>query len=115
MRSQMEVLASSASIPGFSFDILNLVRKSKSQREWKKVGNASVETPEVHLETIRWPGGGIFGPGERASKSYRVVTIVAPPFVMEAEAEDNRTCVKGFPCLKVNTNNKVGLHTELFL
>lgn len=142
LRSQMTVLSTSSSslgaLPVMTFDILNLVRKSKEpessynngagsgsgtgnngfsssssshkpplEREWRKVGFVSPGKAQVSLETIRWPGGGIFGPGERPSKAYRVVTIVSPPFVMETEAEDNRTCVKGLPCLKVRTKNKV--------
>lgn len=81
--------------------------KPPLEREWSKVGYVSPGKAQVSLETIRWPGGGIFGPGERPSKAYRIVTIVSPPFVMETEAEDNRTCVKGLPCLKVRTKNKV--------
>ena len=97
-----------------TFDILNLVQsesfdsEGKIRREWHQVGNVSVaETPSVQLRTIQWPGGGIFGPGDRPSKTYRIVTIIAPPFVMNAEADDNKTCVKGLPCLNVNTTNKV--------
>jgi len=97
-----------------TFDILNLVDtekvdvEGKIRREWFRVGNVSVdEVPSVELNTIQWPGGGIFGPGDRPAKTYRIVTITAPPFVMDAEADDNKTCVKGLPCLKVNTTNKV--------
>lgn len=91
-----------------TFDILNLVSSEDRQtREWTKVGNVSMNHPHVKLQTIEWPGGGIFGPGDRLSKTYRIVTITAPPFVMDAEPDDNKTCVIGLPCLKVNTTNKV--------
>lgn len=129
----------SSSLPAMTFDILNLVRKplepsSSSQspggsgnghpnpnkpptlvREWNKVGSISPGKSQVQLETIRWPGGGIFGPGESPSKAYRVVTIVSPPFVMETEAEDNRTCVKGLPCLKIPYIKKNKVPLPLYL
>ncbi|XP_035710372.1 uncharacterized protein LOC118436410 isoform X2 [Folsomia candida] len=95
-----------------TYQVLNLVRTTAAMNAtiptWNKVGSVSSNTGVVRLDTIRWPGGGIFGPGgdERPSKSYRVVTIVAPPFVMESQAEDNRTCVRGLPCLKVKTQRK---------
>jgi hypothetical protein len=95
-----------------TYDILNLVRSPKNGQQvgWVPVGSVSPHAPgrtRVTLQTIRWPGGGLFGPGVRPSKAYRVVTIVAPPFVMESQAEDNKTCVRGLACLKVNTRNKV--------
>lgn len=98
----------SMDMDAMSFDILNLVEmetEKGSRREWHRVGNVSMD--KVQVKTIRWAGGRIWGPGDRQSKSYRVVTITAPPFVMDADAEDNRTCVIGLPCLKVNTTNKV--------
>lgn len=111
MRKEKILMSTSARNVPLSFDILNLASTSPNRDDmgWQKVGTISPETEHVELNTIRWPGGGIFGPGERPSKAYRVVVVVAPPFVMEAEAENNKTCVKGLPCLKVNTTDKVNI------
>lgn len=88
------------------FDILNLVG-SGFDRKWKIIGNVSAATAQVHLDTIRWPGGGILSARAKELKSYRIVSIIAPPFVMAIDSFDNKSCEKGLPCLKVQTNNQV--------
>lgn len=96
--------------PSPSYQVLNLIRSSPKTRKWEKVG--VIAEKGISLETIRWPGKGILGSSmdmiERDvySNAYRVVTIVSPPFVMESQAEDNRTCVRGLTCLKLKSVSK---------
>lgn len=51
----------------------------------------------VHLDTIVWPGGDIVvsGVSTRARSVFRVVTALAPPFVMESELDEDGQCLRG--------------------
>lgn len=89
--------------------------------KWRRVGLVSGRN--VHLDTIVWPGGDIVvsgkstGKGEeevlnywiiisdlliglsaRARSVFRVVTALAPPFVMESELDEDGLCLRGLPC-----------------
>lgn len=51
----------------------------------------------VHLDTIVWPGGGIVvaGLSSQARSVFRVVTALAPPFVMESGLDEDGQCLRG--------------------
>lgn len=51
----------------------------------------------VHLDTIVWPGGGIVvsGLSSQARSVFRVVTALAPPFVMESSLDEDGQCLRG--------------------
>ncbi|KAF4518069.1 hypothetical protein B566_EDAN009612 [Ephemera danica] len=62
---------------------------------WRTVGNVSGS--RVTLDTIVWPGGDIVGPSPGGRSVFRVVTALAPPFVMEGLLEDGQ-CLRGLRC-----------------
>lgn len=66
--------------------------------KWRRVGLVSGRN--VHLDTIVWPGGDIVvsGLSARARSVFRVVTALAPPFVMESELDEDGLCLRGLPC-----------------
>ncbi|XP_059470135.1 glutamate receptor ionotropic, NMDA 3A-like isoform X2 [Neocloeon triangulifer] len=80
-----------------AFDLLNLVAPEQGP-VWKTVGN--VIGRQVSLETIVWPGGDIVGPSPGGRSVFRVVTALAPPFVMEGLLEDGQ-CLRGLKCHRV--------------
>lgn len=51
----------------------------------------------VRLDTIVWPGGdlSVAAVSERARSVFRVVTALAPPFVMEGELDEDGQCLRG--------------------
>ncbi|KDR14505.1 hypothetical protein L798_10206 [Zootermopsis nevadensis] len=109
-----------------SFDVLNLVQeKSATDNEgtlglnepegesvavsWKLVGE--VVGRGVRLDTIVWPGGDLVvaGLSPRARSVFRIVTALAPPFVMEGELDEDGQCLRGLPCHRVLTSDKDNL------
>lgn len=88
----------------------------------------------VHLDTIVWPGGDIVVSGNelktcifnlnlilivirftglsaRARSVFRVVTALAPPFVMESELDEDGLCLRGLPCHRLSTTGlNLGYH-----
>lgn len=65
--------------------------------KWKRVG--IVTGRSVRLDTIVWPGGdlSVAAVSERARSVFRVVTALAPPFVMESELDEDGQCLRGKP------------------
>jgi ionotropic glutamate receptor NMDA 3A len=51
----------------------------------------------VRLDTIIWPGGdlAVAAVSSRARTVFRVVTALAPPFVMESELDEDGQCLRG--------------------
>lgn len=51
----------------------------------------------VRLDTIVWPGGdlAVAGTSKRPRTVFRVVTALAPPFVMESELDEDGQCLRG--------------------
>lgn len=73
--------------------------------KWKRVGFVSGRS--VRLDTIIWPGGdlSVAAVSSRARTVFRVVTALAPPFVMESELDEDGQCLRGttsnlVPCLR---------------
>lgn len=66
--------------------------------KWRRVG--LISGTRVHLDTIVWPGGDIVvsGLSARPRSVFRVVTALAPPFVMESELDEDGLCLRGLPC-----------------
>lgn len=63
--------------------------------KWKRVGFVSGRS--VRLDTIIWPGGdlSVAAVSSRARTVFRVVTALAPPFVMESELDEDGQCLRG--------------------
>ncbi|VEN54781.1 unnamed protein product, partial [Callosobruchus maculatus] len=83
-----------------NFEILNLVPDSSTYSnhtapnvKWKRVGIVSGRS--VRLDTIIWPGGdlSVAAISSRARTIFRVVTALAPPFVMESELDEDGQCL----------------------
>lgn len=75
------------------------VRAHKSGlTKWRRVG--LISGTNVHLDTIVWPGGDIVvsGVSTRPRSVFRVVTALAPPFVMESELDEDGLCLRGLLC-----------------
>ncbi|XP_055917698.1 uncharacterized protein LOC129949971 isoform X2 [Eupeodes corollae] len=119
-------------------DELAIVRHRSQQRrrprypstKWRRVG--LIAGRNVHLDTIVWPGGDIVVSGkEQRRKSnirlalysvassiglsaksrtvFRVVTALAPPFVMASELDEDGLCLRGLPCHRLLPNRKHNL------
>lgn len=111
--------------PTAQFDLLNLVPMTykyderlnldtlldhhHAERKWRRVG--SVLGKEVQLDSIVWPGGDIVVSGltAQARSVFRVVTALAPPFVMESKADEDGHCLRGLMCRRVTTTGKHNL------
>ena len=76
---------------------------------WKQVGEVTGRT--VRLDTIVWPGGDLVvaGLSARARSVFRIVTALAPPFVMEGELDEDGQCLRGLACHRVLTSDKDNL------
>ncbi|XP_068081518.1 uncharacterized protein [Anabrus simplex] len=76
---------------------------------WRSVGEVTGRV--VRLDTIVWPGGDLVvaGLSSRARSVFRVVTALAPPFVMEGELDEDGQCLRGLPCHRVLTSDKDNL------
>ncbi|XP_066145804.1 uncharacterized protein [Euwallacea fornicatus] len=105
-----------------NFEILNLVpersinnntadhiSQTTNALKWKRVGLVSGRS--VRLDTIIWPGGdlSVAAVSTRARTVFRVVTALAPPFVMESELDEDGQCLRGLPCHRVLTADKDNL------
>lgn len=89
----------SDSAPGSSSDSGSGGGANKSGlTKWRRVG--LISGTNVHLDTIVWPGGDIVvsGLSARPRSVFRVVTALAPPFVMESELDEDGLCLRGLPC-----------------
>lgn len=66
--------------------------------KWRRVG--LITGTSVQLDTIVWPGGDIVvsGLSARPRSVFRVVTALAPPFVMESDLDEDGLCLRGLPC-----------------
>lgn len=100
----------------------NAGSQDENPTKWRRVGLVSGRN--VHLDTIVWPGGDIVVSGNefktfdfnlilsasyitglsaRARSVFRVVTALAPPFVMESELDEDGLCLRGLPCHRLST------------
>jgi hypothetical protein len=86
-----------------TFDILNLVPAvtDSHTKEWKVVGNITKDNATIN--SIRYIGdtSNEFHAFSSGKHRFRVVTNIAPPFVIESTKLDNNTCLTGDFCLKV--------------
>lgn len=75
-----------------------------------------VSASSVRLDTIVWPGGDIVvsGLSARAKSVFRIVTALAPPFVMESELDEDGLCLRGLSCHRVSPVGKYRILTNLF-
>ncbi|GAB0096952.1 Ionotropic glutamate receptor [Sergentomyia squamirostris] len=78
-------------------------------RKWRRVG--LVSGTSVHLDTIVWPGGDIVvsGLSARPRSVFRVVTALAPPFVMESDLDEDGLCLRGLYCHRLSTTGSHNL------
>ncbi|KAL5287110.1 GRIN3A family protein [Megaselia abdita] len=79
-------------------------RKSDNKlTKWRRVG--MIAGRDVQLDTIVWPGGDIVvsGLSARSRTVFRIVTALAPPFVMESELDEDGLCLRGLPCHRLRT------------
>ncbi|KAL1465216.1 hypothetical protein WDU94_004803 [Cyamophila willieti] len=99
------------------FQILNLVPTSPLQNSnisesisWRPVGEI-IGHSDVRLETIVWPGGELVPASttKGARSIFRVVTALAPPFVMEGELDEDGQCLRGLECHRLLTSGKDNL------
>ncbi|KAH1017909.1 hypothetical protein HUJ05_008499 [Dendroctonus ponderosae] len=105
-----------------NFEVLNLVAERSINNsttdqivpptnalKWKRVGIVSGRN--VRLDTIIWPGGdlSVAAVSIRARTVFRVVTALAPPFVMASELDEDKQCLRGLPCHRVLTSDKDNL------
>lgn len=92
-----------------SFALLNLVTNSEGGNMWSQVGQ--VLGRSVRLHTIIWPGGRLVahGQSEGARTIFRIVTALAPPFVMEGELDEDGQCLRGIPCHRPQTSDRDNL------
>lgn len=70
-----------------------------------------VQGRSVTLHTIIWPGGRLVahGQSEGARTIFRIVTALAPPFVMEGELDEDGQCLRGLPCHRPQTSDRDNL------
>nr|WRU22311.1 ionotropic receptor 12 [Paratrioza sinica] len=99
------------------FQLLNLVSgspllgfNSTESTTWRTVGEI-IGHSDVHLETIVWPGGELVpaSTSKGARSIFRVVTALAPPFVMEGELDEDGQCLRGLECHRLLTSGKDNL------
>lgn len=92
-----------------SFALLNLVPRGGGNNMWRQVGR--VYGRSVRLHTIVWPGGRLVahGQSEGARTIFRIVTALAPPFVMEGELDEDGQCLRGLPCHRPHTSDRDNL------
>ncbi|XP_052738433.1 uncharacterized protein LOC112043698 isoform X1 [Bicyclus anynana] len=92
-----------------SFSFLNLVTNPEGSNVWREVGH--VLGRSVSLHTIVWPGGRLVAHGQSsgARTIFRIVTALAPPFVMEGELDEDGQCLRGLPCHRPRTSDRDNL------
>ncbi|XP_034946070.1 uncharacterized protein [Chelonus insularis] len=93
------------------FQLLNLQAVqfpgNKTQLRWTKVGTVR-GGKDVRLDTITWPGGGIVpaymahGGEKIGMPEYRIVTALAPPFIMVTSLQEG-LCLRGASCRQGET------------
>lgn len=83
-----------------TFDILNLVSQDGGYGIWRCVGNITGGN-RITLDAVVWPGGSVVGPTATSRACLRVVTALAPPFVMAVDIQPNGACIRGVPCLRL--------------
>ncbi|RZF39056.1 hypothetical protein LSTR_LSTR006593 [Laodelphax striatellus] len=100
--------------------ILNLVpeksahnatdQQKQESRQWRLVGEI-VGHSTVRLDSIVWPGGHLVPAStpKGARSVFRVVTALAPPFVMEGELDEDGQCLRGLECHRLLTSDKDNL------
>lgn len=91
-----------------------LVSENKEESiSWRPVGEIVGKT--VHLDTVIWPGGELVpvSTARGVRSVFRVVTALAPPFVMEGELDEDGHCLRGLECHRLLTSDKDNL-TLLF-
>ncbi|XP_034824305.2 uncharacterized protein [Maniola hyperantus] len=91
------------------FSFLNLVSDLEGRNVWREVGH--VLGRSVSLHTIVWPGGRLVAHGQSsgARTVFRIVTALAPPFVMEGELDEDGQCLRGLLCHRPQTSDKDNL------
>ncbi|XP_028038586.1 uncharacterized protein LOC114249279 [Bombyx mandarina] len=91
------------------FAFLNLVQGTDGNNIWRQVGQ--VEGRNVRLHTIVWPGGRFVAHGhsDGARTIFRIVTALAPPFVMEGELDEDGQCLRGLLCHRPQTSDRDNL------
>ncbi|CAG9785010.1 unnamed protein product [Diatraea saccharalis] len=92
-----------------SFALLNLVPDSEGRNTWRQVGR--ILGRNVKLHTIIWPGGRLVAHGQSdgARTIFRIVTALAPPFVMEGELDEDGQCLRGLLCHRPQTSDRDNL------
>lgn len=92
-----------------TFTFLNLVVGAKGGNVWRQVG--LVRGRSVRLQTIVWPGGRLVAHGQSAGARtiFRIVTALAPPFVMEGELDEDGQCLRGLLCHRPQTSDRDNL------
>nr|XP_032510989.1 uncharacterized protein LOC116765580 isoform X2 [Danaus plexippus plexippus] len=91
------------------FAFLNLVSNPNGGNKWRQVGH--ILGRSVRLHTIVWPGGRLVAHGQSsgARTIFRIVTALAPPFVMEGELDEDGQCLRGLPCHRPQTSDRDNL------
>ena len=76
---------------------------------WRQVGK--VIGRSAHLDTIVWPGGDLVASAlsARTRSVFRIVTALAPPFVMEGALDEDGQCLRGVICHRVLNSDKDNL------
>ncbi|XP_030021553.1 uncharacterized protein LOC115441093 isoform X2 [Manduca sexta] len=111
--STAAALAGSTEVPEkalmATFALLNLVPGAEGSNIWRQVGR--VEGRTVKLHTIVWPGGRLVAHGQSdgARTIFRIVTALAPPFVMEGELDEDGQCLRGLTCHRPQTSDRDNL------
>ncbi|GBP15073.1 Glutamate receptor ionotropic, NMDA 3A [Eumeta japonica] len=92
-----------------TFTLLNLVPDAEGGNMWRPVGQ--ILGRSVQLHTIVWPGGRLVALGQSADARtiFRIVTALAPPFVMEGELDEDGQCLRGLPCHLPRTSDRDNL------
>lgn len=92
-----------------SFALFNLVPGFEGGNTWRQVGR--IQGRSVKLHTIVWPGGRLVAHGQSdgARTIFRIVTALAPPFVMEGELDEDGQCLRGLPCHRPRTSDRDNL------
>ncbi|XP_070196560.1 uncharacterized protein [Littorina saxatilis] len=91
---------------GTAYNLLNLVVSGETERMWDSVGYITA-TGQTDLKTVMWPGHTIFSPSSEATKTYRVVTRPAKPFVnVEGPVTSADECYTNMPCLRLPNSSR---------
>lgn len=93
----------------FNLNVMHQYSSKTVARKWRRVGLISGR--DVRLDTIVWPGGDIVVSGvtSQARSVFRIVTGLAPPFVMESSMGEGGTCLRGLACHRITTSGKQNL------